>query len=80
MFLYCSHRFAMFLGMNRGELTNPDAIDYGAATQGTDIELRMDTGKNLTKEGVLLALRTFELYILANGLPQGAAGAGMPPL
>lgn len=69
-----------FIGMNRGELAFPDAIDYGTSTQATDIELRIDTGKGTTKEDVLLALRTFEMYILANGIPQGAGGAGMPPL
>lgn len=69
-----------FIGMMRGELAFPDAIDHGTSTTATDIELRIDTGKGTTKEDVLLALRTFEMYILANGVTQGAVGTDMPPL
>lgn len=70
-----------FLGTTRGKKDN----DVGSVTVGTttsaalDIEIRMDTGKNLTRKDVLLALELFEAYILNNGIGSGAAGAGIPP-
>lgn len=71
-----------FLGINRGKTENPGNIT-GTTTQGSsDIELRMDTGKNLTREDVIKALRIFELYLLS-GLPpiaaSGTVGQFIPP-
>ena len=70
-----------FLGITRGKKDN----DVGSVTAGTttsasfDIELRADTGKNLTRKDLLLALETFENYILNNAIGAAAPGTGLPP-
>lgn len=44
---------SIFIGLNRGQVDEgPDAITEGAATGGTDVELRVDTGKGLTRNEV----------------------------
>lgn len=43
---------SIFLGLNRGAGDMPDQVTEGAATGGTDVELRIDTGKNLTREEI----------------------------
>lgn len=40
---------SIFLGLNRGALDSPDKVTEGAATGSTDVELRIDTGKGLTR-------------------------------
>lgn len=40
---------SIFLGLNRGAGSMPDQVTEGAATGGTDVELRIDTGKGLTR-------------------------------
>lgn len=40
---------SIFLGLNRGANINPDLVTEGAATGATDVELRIDTGKGLTR-------------------------------
>jgi hypothetical protein len=51
-----------FLCLNRGQ--NEFSIVENAATQGADIELRVDTGKNLTKNEVDMALKWFSDYLI----------------
>lgn len=43
---------SIFLGLNRGAADMPDQVVEGAATGGTDVELRIDTGKGLTREEI----------------------------
>lgn len=43
-----------FFGLNRGQdEMNPDAVTSAASTQSTDVELRVDTGKGLTRHEVV---------------------------
>lgn len=52
---------SIFLGVNRGADTMPDQITEGASTGATDVELRIDTGKGLTRAEVTrAALRIIE--------------------
>ena len=70
-----------YLGQNRGVLEQPGLITVGTSTGSTDMELRIDTGKSVTKEDVIKTLRNLEQYILGNGVPGGAgAGVDLPPL
>jgi hypothetical protein len=70
-----------FIGINRGETIGQDGIDVGAATQSTDFELRIDTGKGSTKEDVLLAMDQIRQYIISNGIQSGGtSGTNLPPL
>lgn len=43
---------SIFLGLNRGANSMPDNVTEGAATGATDVELRIDTGKNLTRSEI----------------------------
>lgn len=43
---------SIFLGLNRGADGAPDQVTEGAATGSTDVELRIDTGKSLTRAEV----------------------------
>lgn len=44
---------SIYLGLNRGvEDSGPDAVTEGASTGATDVELRIDTGKGLTRAEV----------------------------
>lgn len=46
---------SIFIGANRGlQDYGPDNITEGAATGSTDVELRIDTGKSLTRQEVML--------------------------
>ena len=63
-----------FLCLNRGQ--NEFSIVENAATQSADIELRIDTGKNLTKNEVLMAVEWFENYI--NGKMTTIPAANVP--
>lgn len=73
-----------FIGMNRGQFTaRPGALTVGTATGNTDIELRMDTTKGLTKKDVMLFLCALENYIVSNGVgteTPANAGTDLPPL
>lgn len=44
---------SIFLGLNRGQQDmGPDEVTENAATQATDVEVRIDTGKGLTRDEV----------------------------
>lgn len=44
---------SIFIGLNRGVADmGPDAVTEGAATGATDVEVRVDTGKGLTRDEV----------------------------
>lgn len=53
-----------FIGINRGQ--SEFSVVEGASTNSTDIELRVDTGKNLTKNEVRMAMIMIENYLLKN--------------
>lgn len=67
-----------FIGITRGG--NLQSVVVNTVTNGSDIELRYDTGKGSTKEDIVLALKNLTSYILSNGLPLGQTGVDMPKL
>ena len=55
---------SVYIGINRGaQDQGPDAITEGASTGSTDVEVRIDTGKSLTRKDVILILEKIEGYI-----------------
>ena len=50
-----------FIGLNRGQ-TEFDIVE-GASTGSKDVELRVDTGKSLTKNEVTMMLRQIASYL-----------------
>jgi hypothetical protein len=70
-----------YLGIDRGKLDSPEAASSGSSTTGKDMELRMDTGKSLTRKDVIKALDVFRQYLLAGGVDLGpTVGSNLPPL
>lgn len=61
---------SIFIGVNRGVIeTGPDAnssggIIEGASTGSTDVEIRIDTGKSLTRNEVDVILDKLKQYLL----------------
>lgn len=55
---------SQFVGLNRGQqgFTYSD-FTVGSSTGSTDIELRFDTGKSLTREDVYNALKAFQRWV-----------------
>jgi hypothetical protein len=53
---------SIFIGLNRGqEDQSPDNVVEGAGTGATDVELRIDTGKGLTRDEITrLTIRILE--------------------
>lgn len=45
---------SQYFGYNRGTDLSPDAITTGTSTGSTDVELRVDLTKSLTKEDIQL--------------------------
>lgn len=43
---------SIFIGYNRGADLSPDQATEGSSTGGTDVELRIDTGKGLARSEV----------------------------
>lgn len=58
-----------FIGFNRGK-TGLVLSDFtiGAASGATDMELRVDDGKNLTREDVFIFLECVKNRIMRDGL------------
>ena len=55
---------SIFIGVNRGVVDKgPDALTEGAATGGTDVELRFDTSKGLTRLEIIQAMEAIERYL-----------------
>lgn len=57
-----------YYGLNRGQ--NEFDITQGTSTQSTDVELRFDLSKSLTKSEVLMALEKIENQILKDDFPK----------
>ena len=56
---------SIFLGLNRGVVDEgPDNITEGASTGSTDVELRIDTGKGLTRLEVCVIVWRLYLALL----------------
>lgn len=53
-----------FYGLNRGQ--TEFSVTEGASTGSTDVEVRVDTGKSLTKEEILQKLEQLRNVILKN--------------
>lgn len=73
-----------YIGIPRGKF-NLAAVIAAAVSQTTavDVEIRMQidngtTTTKLTKEDVVIAMRTLEQYLLSNGLPGGTPGTDLP--
>jgi hypothetical protein len=54
---------SIFIGLNRGAADNPDAVTEGASTGATDVELRIDTGKGLTRNDVTIITKRLLEYL-----------------
>jgi hypothetical protein len=66
-----------FIGLNRGKLEEvPSSIATGSATQATDIELRIDTGKGTTRKDVKIALEAIINFVMSNGY---GSSTNLPP-
>jgi hypothetical protein len=68
-----------FFGSNRGQLDGYDfRLTVGGATGGTDIELRVDTGKGTTVKDVIIFLEQTKRYLMESGAKLGTVG--IPPI
>ncbi len=54
---------SIFIGYNRGASLDPGNATEGASTGSTDVELRIDTGKGLTRQDVALIVEAIERYL-----------------
>lgn len=54
---------SIYIGVNRGHADNPDNISENSSTNSTDIELRIDTGKSLTRNDVVLLTERILEYL-----------------
>lgn len=54
---------SIFIGLNRGAADSPGSVTEGASTGGTDVELRIDTGKSLTRLEVTIITNRLLEYL-----------------
>ncbi len=54
---------SIYIGYNRGADLSPDKATEGSSTGSTDIELRIDTGKGLTRQDVNLISEAILRYV-----------------
>lgn len=55
----------LFLGLNRGaSVTNPYAVTAGSSTGATDVELRINLAKSLTRADVYHIVEGLYRYVL----------------
>lgn len=57
-----------YYGINRGDTQNPQKVQVGTVSNGTDFELHVSTTHTPTKLDVLLAICAFEHFIQSNGV------------
>ena len=56
---------SLFIGLNRGtQDQGPDEVTVGTSTGSTDVELRMDETKSLTRMDILLLTEALLRYII----------------
>lgn len=53
----------IFIGYNRGADLSPDKATEGSSTGSTDVELRIDTGKGLTRQEVTDIVEAITRYL-----------------
>jgi len=56
-----------FYGLNRGDLDQPETVQVGTSTNSTDIEVRIDLTKNLTRLDTEMLLDAIMRRILDSG-------------
>lgn len=68
-----------YLGRKYGDDANPEKVVAGTSTAGAsvDVEVRLETGNNMTKKGAIEQLEVIMAFINGNG--QAGAGANLPP-
>lgn len=54
----------IYIGYNRGADLSPDKATEGAATGSTDVELRIDTSKSLTRSEIAEITGAIQRYLL----------------
>ena len=58
---------SVFIGTNRGQSPlQVNSFTIGATTGSTDVELRIDQTKSLTKKDVVLVLKGLEVLLSSN--------------
>jgi len=62
---------SIYIGLNRGAPNlQPENLAVGTSTNSTDMELRYDETKALTREDVMNFLDTARVYLLAGNISQ----------
>jgi hypothetical protein len=54
---------SIYIGFNRGADLSPDKATEGASTGSTDVELRIDTSKSMTRQDVNLITEAILRYL-----------------
>lgn len=56
---------SLYIGLNRGVQTGlaVDEVQVGTSTNSTDVELRMDETKSLTRKDVTLIMKVFRNWL-----------------
>jgi len=54
---------SIYLGLNRGAEDSPGDVTEGSSTGSTDVELRIDTGKGLTRQEVTIITERLLEYL-----------------
>lgn len=69
-----------YLGMKYGQEANPENVLAGTSSVGAtaDLEVRLETGNNMSKKGAIELLTTIIAFINGNGQGPGD-GAFLPP-
>lgn len=70
-----------YIGVNRGDNTNlqfPGIVSHGTATTGTDMELRWDDTKGITRQDLMLFTEQLEWLIESNFGGAGSVNADLP--
>lgn len=60
----------VYIGANRGADGSPDALTVGSSTGSTDVEVRIDDSKSLTRLDVELILDAIVRYLENKGESQ----------
>lgn len=69
-----------YIGLNRGiEGMKPSDFTTGTSTGSTDIELRWDDSKSLTREEIYRALKAIQRFLASNLYMAQTTGGEPPP-
>lgn len=62
---------SFYIGLNRGAPNlQPENLATGTSTNSTDMELRYDETKSITREDVMNFLDTLRVFLLAGNISQ----------